>query len=59
MTRKRRGFWLFIFSLVPGAGEMFLGFFKQGISVMTVFFALIAGASWLNLGPILFVMPVL
>ena len=45
MTRKRRGFWLFIFSLVPGAGEMFLGFFKQGISVMTVFFALIAGAS--------------
>ena len=59
MTRKRRGFWLFIFSMFPGAGEMYLGFFKQGISVMTLFFALIAGAAWLNIGPIMFIIPVL
>ena len=59
MTRKRRGFWLFMFSLIPGAGEMYLGFFKQGISVMTIFFALIAGSAWLNIGALLFVMPVL
>ncbi len=59
MTRKKRGFWLFIFSLIPGAGEMYLGFFKQGISIMATCFAMIAGASWLNLGPIMFIMPVL
>ena len=59
MTSKKRGFWLFIFSLIPGAGEMYLGFFKQGISIMTILFTLIAGASWLNLGAIMFVVPVL
>lgn len=59
MTRKKSGFLLFIFSLIPGAGEMYLGFFKQGISVMSVFFAIFAGATWLNVGPVMFVLPVL
>ena len=37
MTRKKRGFWTFIFSLIPGAGEMYLGFMKRGVSTMLVF----------------------
>ncbi len=37
MTRKKRGFWTFIFSLMPGAGEMYLGFMKRGVSTMLVF----------------------
>lgn len=37
MPKQKRGFLLFICSLIPGAGEMYLGFFKQGISIMTLF----------------------
>lgn len=29
MQKQKRGFWLFIFSLIPGAGEMYMGFKKQ------------------------------
>ena len=35
MQKQKRGFWLFIFSLIPGAGEMYMGFKKQGISIMS------------------------
>ena len=37
MQKQKRGFWLFIFSLIPGAGEMYMGFKKQGISIMFLF----------------------
>lgn len=37
MTRKKRGFWTFCFSLIPGAGEMYLGFMKRGVSMMCLF----------------------
>ena len=48
MTRKKRGFWTFIFSLMPGAGEMYLGFMKRGVSTMLAFlgwfaFCMVAG----------------
>ena len=59
MTRRKSGFLTFIFSFLPGAGEMYLGFMKQGISLMGAFFLLIFLASWLNMGPLLFVLPVL
>lgn len=39
MTRKKSKFITFLCSLIPGAGEMYLGFFKQGISIMGLFFA--------------------
>lgn len=46
MQKQKKGFWLFIFSLIPGAGEMYMGFKKQGISIMLLFYALFAiGAS--------------
>lgn len=48
MTKKKNKFFTFCCSLIPGAGEMYLGFFKQGISIMTSFFLLFA------LGSILF-----
>ncbi len=59
MTKKKNGFLTFIFSLLPGAGEMYMGFFKQGISIMSAFFMLIFVSSWLNLGPLMFTLPVL
>lgn len=30
MQKQKKGFLLFISSLIPGAGEMYMGFFKQG-----------------------------
>lgn len=59
MTRKRNKFWLFCFSLIPGAGEMYLGFMKQGASLMTLFFAAIGLASWLHVGILAIFVPVL
>lgn len=58
MTRKRNPFFLFLVSLIPGAGEMYLGFFKQGISVMSLFF-LMFGFSNLFYTPLLCLTPVL
>lgn len=38
MTRKRNGFLIFCLSLIPGVGEMCMGFMKMGISLMSCFF---------------------
>lgn len=37
MRQKRGRFLTFICSLIPGAAEMYMGFMKTGISLMTVF----------------------
>lgn len=36
--RKKNNFWTFIFSFCPGAAEMYMGFFKNGLSILTIFF---------------------
>lgn len=38
MIRKRNGFLIFCLSLLPGAGEMYMGFMKMGVSLMSSFF---------------------
>ena len=38
MSRKKSKGWTFICSLLPGAGEMYMGFMKQGVSIMGLFF---------------------
>lgn len=45
MTKKKGKFLTFCCSLIPGAGEMYLGFLKQGISIMTIFFLLFAAGA--------------
>lgn len=55
MTRKKSGFLTFIFSLLPGAGEMYMGFMKMGLSLMSMFFVIIALGTWLELGPTVFI----
>lgn len=59
MRRKKGRFLTFLFSLMPGAGHMYMGFMKTGISLMSVFFFIIFLSSWLNIGPLLFIIPVL
>ena len=38
MKSKKNGVLAFVFSLVPGAGEMYMGFMKMGVSMMSIFF---------------------
>ena len=57
MIRKKSKGWTFICSLLPGAGEMYMGFMKQGVSIMGLFFATIAVAATLNIGPLTIVLP--
>lgn len=56
--KKKSGFLTFCFSFLPGAGEMYLGFMKMGVSLMGLFFALIMLAAVLNMPAILFVLAV-
>ena len=35
--QKKSKFFTFMFSFIPGAAEMYMGFMKQGISLMTLF----------------------
>ena len=35
--QRRNGFFTFIFSFMPGAAEMYMGFLKQGVSIMAIF----------------------
>lgn len=38
MRQQKKGkFFTFIFSFIPGAAEMYMGFMKQGVSLMTLF----------------------
>jgi hypothetical protein len=59
MRKKRSSFWTLVFSLLPGAGHMFMGFMKLGLSTMALFFFIIFVSSWLNIGPLVFILPVL
>lgn len=59
MQKKKRGLWLFISSLIPGAGEMYLGFKKQGISIMLLFFSLFALGMFTGLDFIIWFTPII
>ncbi len=54
MTKKKSGFWTFIFSLMPGAAEMYMGFMKMGVSLMGLFFLL--AMAGILFGQIIFIM---
>ena len=53
MAKKKSRFLTFCFSMLPGAGEMYMGFMKMGVSLMAMFFCIIAVASFLEIGPIM------
>lgn len=59
MIRKKSSFLTFCFSFLPGAGQMYMGFMKRGVSLMSAFFLLIFIAVWLTLGLLMLAMPVL
>ncbi|MFT5871558.1 MAG: hypothetical protein ACI8WT_000478 [Clostridium sp.] len=59
MKKEKSKFLTFCFSLLPGAGHMYMGFMKMGLSLMAAFFFLIFLSSWLSIGPLLFVLPLI
>ena len=56
---KKSGFLRFIFSLIPGAGEMYMGFMKQGVTLMVLFWGTIFFGGCLNVPLIMFPLPVI
>ena len=54
-NNKKKGILTFLFSLLPGAGEMYMGLMKQGVSLMTMFFGSIAICSLLGTDILAFV----
>lgn len=55
MRRQRKGFLTWIASLIPGAGELYMGFEKQGVSLMILFWGSVALIAMLGMGwPIFF-----
>lgn len=50
MRRQRKGFLTWIASLIPGAGELYMGFEKQGVSLMILFWGSVALIAMLGMG---------
>ena len=59
MTKQKKGFLLFVASLIPGAGELYMGFRKMGLSIMTLFWSCIAIASFFSCDEIIFFLPII
>lgn len=59
MITKRSKFWTIVFAFLPGAGHMYNGFMKLGVSFMGLFFSLWMVASIINIGPLAFLAPVI
>ncbi len=49
-TKKKNRFLTFCFSCIPGAGEMYLGFMRKGVSTMLLFVLTISVAILINQG---------
>ena len=54
MTNKKNRFFTLVFSCCPGAGEMYMGLYRQGVSLMGLFFGTIALAAWLDFEELIF-----
>lgn len=59
MIKRKGKFLTFCFSLLPGAGHMYLGFMKQGLSLMTLFFGAIFITVYLNIGALGLFLPII
>lgn len=57
--RTKNKFLTFLFALIPGAGAMYHGLLKRGISLMALFALIIAIAAFLYLPVVTFVLPII
>lgn len=60
MNLKRKSFLLtFFLALIPGAGQMYLGYMKRGVSLMGLFFAIFGFSMFFRFEGVLFVLPII
>ncbi len=59
MRNRKNVVLTFFCSLIPGAGEMYMGFYKQGISLMGLFFAALVIGEWSRMEILWAVLPVI
>lgn len=59
MKKTKSKFLTFVFALMPGAGQMYQGLVQKGISLMALFFGVIALSILLYIPIILFALPVI
>ena len=59
MTKQKKGFLVFLCSLIPGAGELYMGFFQKGLSIMILFWSIFALCSATGMGWSLMFLPIL
>ncbi|WP_051531515.1 hypothetical protein [Clostridiisalibacter paucivorans] len=59
MEKSNRKTITMILSIVPGAGHMFLGLQRRGLSFMSLFFFTIFFMGWLNISLFLFILPII
>ncbi len=57
--QKKKGFFTLIYSFIPGAAEMHMGFMKKGISLMGLFFFSFIVMATLSLWDVFILMPIL
>lgn len=55
MKKKKNRFLLFCFSFLPGAGEMYYGLMKTGVSLLSIFAISVMLASYTGIGVIMFI----
>ena len=56
---KRSKVWALVFSFIPGAGHMYLGFREQGLQLMVTFFLSLFVMDWLHLTFVIFLIPII
>lgn len=59
MIKKKNKFFTFMLSLVPGVGHMYMGFMKQGISIMALLTLIIFSSSFFYIDIFLYAIPLL
>lgn len=55
---RSNGFLGFVFALIPGADEMYMGFMKMGLSIMAIFFGLIFIPAFFGLQDVFVLLPI-
>lgn len=55
MKKKKNRFLLFCFSFLPGAGEMYFGLMKTGISLLSIFAVSVMLAGYIQVGVLMFI----
>lgn len=59
MKKQKKGFLTFICSLIPGAGELYMGFEKQGVSILITFWGIVALSVFTGMAFILCALPII